>query len=255
MKILVAVKRVLDANVPVRIRADGLDVETSGARMSINPFDEVALEEAVRLKERGSASEVVAVALGTAANQDILRHALALGADRAVQIEAPAGLQPLGVAKLLQAVVARETPDLVLIGKQAVDDDAGQEGQMLAALLGWPQATFVSALQIENQALQAVREVDGGTETLALPLPAVVTADLRLNEPRFIKLPSLMLARKKPIETLSADELGVDLAPRLTVTALSEPPARGAGRLVADAAELVECLQIEGRRLEIKELS
>ena len=255
MKILVAVKRVMDANVPVHVRSDGLEVETQGARMGINPFDEVALEEAVRLKERGIASEIVAVALGDAAAQDILRHALALGADRALLVNTPTSLQPLGVAKLLQAVVRREGPELVLIGKQAIDDDAGQEGQMLAALLGWPQATFVSSLQIEGQELQAVREIEGGTETLAMRLPAVVTADLRLNDPRFIKLPNLMQARKKPIETLMADELGVDYASRLVVERLSEPPARAPGRRVANVADLVECLQAEGRRLEIRELS
>jgi len=254
MKILVAVKRVMDANVPVHIRPDGLEVETQGARMGINPFDEVALEEAVRLKERGIASEIVAVALGDAAAQDVLRHALALGADRALLVNTQASLQPLGVAKLLQAVVMREGPELVLIGKQAIDDDAGQEGQMLAALLGWPQATFVSFLQIEGRELQAVRETEGGTETLVMHLPAVVTADLRLNDPRFIKLPNLMQARKKPIETLTADELGVDYTSRLVVERLSEPPVRAAGRRVANVAELVECLQAEGRRLEIREL-
>ena len=255
MKILVAVKRVMDANVPVHIRPDGLEVETKGARMGINPFDEVALEEAVRLKERGIASEIVAVALGDAAAQDVLRHALALGADRALLVNTQTSLQPLGIAKLLQAVVMREGPELVLIGKQAIDDDAGQEGQMLAALLGWPQATFVSFLQIEGRELRAVRETEGGTETLEMRLPAVVTADLRLNDPRFIKLPNLMQARKKPIATLTADELGVDHTSRLVVERLSEPPARAAGRRVANVAELLECLQAEGRRLEIRELS
>jgi electron transfer flavoprotein beta subunit len=197
MKILVAVKRVVDYNIKVRIKADGSNVDIDGVKMGINPFDENAVEEAIRLKEQGIATEVVVVSIGTAANQDVLRHSLAMGADRAILVETDADLQPLAVAKLLKAVVTREQPDLVILGKQAIDDDAGQAGQMLAALLDYPQGTFASALQFEGNEVVVTREVDGGTETLALALPAVITADLRLNDPRFVKLPNLMMARKK----------------------------------------------------------
>lgn len=243
MKILAAVKRVVDYNIKVRIKPDGSDVDIDGLKMSVNPFDENAIEEALRLKEQGKASEVVAVSLGTTANQDVLRHALAMGVDRALLVESTATLQPLGVAKLLKAVVEREQPDLIILGKQAIDDDAGQVGQMLAALLDYPQGTFISALNIEGGEAIVTREVDGGTEELALAMPAVVTADLRLNDPRFVKLPSLMLARKKPIETLSAAELGVEFGARLKLLQVTEPPARKPGIKVGSVAELLKKLR------------
>ena len=245
MKILVAVKRVVDYNIKVRIKPDGSDVDIDGVKMSVNPFDENAIEEALRLKERGVATEVVAVSFGTAANQDVLRHALAMGADRAILVENEAILQPLAVAKLLKTIVSREQPDLVLLGKQAVDDDAGQTGQMLAALLDYPQATFASALTVSENEIVVTREVDGGTETLALNLPAVITADLRLNEPRFVKLPNLMLARKKTIETISSAELGVDAAPRIKLLKVAEPPARKTGIMVGSITELLDKLRID----------
>lgn len=243
MKILVAVKRVVDYNIKVRIKADGSDVDIAGVKMGINPFDENALEEALRLKEKGIATEVVAVSIGASANQDVLRHALAMGADRAILIESNADLQPLAVAKLLKAMVTREQPSLILLGKQAIDDDAGQTGQMLAALLNYPQGTFASALQIEGGEAIVIREVDGGTETLALALPAVITADLRLNAPRFVKLPNLMMARKKPIETINAAELGVNLDARLKLIQVSEPAARKAGIKVNSVEELLKKLR------------
>jgi electron transfer flavoprotein beta subunit len=243
MKILVAVKRVVDYNIKVRIKPDGSDVDIDGVKMSVNPFDENAIEEALRLKEQGKASEVVAVSLGTAANQDVLRHALAMGVDRAILVESAADLQPLGVAKLLKAVMEREQPDLIILGKQAIDDDAGQAGQMLAALLNYPQGTFISAIDIESGEAVVTREVDGGTEKLALALPAVVTADLRLNEPRFVKLPNLMMARKKPIETLNAAELASNIEPRLKLLQVSEPPARKPGIKVGSVAELLTKLR------------
>ena len=243
MKILVAVKRVVDYNIKVRIKPDGSDVDIEGVKMGINPFDENALEEALRLKEKGIATEVVAVSLGTSASQDVLRHSLAMGADRAILIEAGADLQPLAVAKLLKSIVAREQPDLIVLGKQAIDDDAGQTGQMLAALLDYPQGTFASALQIEGDEILVTREVDGGTETLALALPAVITADLRLNEPRFVKLPNLMMARKKPIETINATEFGVNLDARLKLIQVSEPAVRIAGIKVGSVEELLNKLR------------
>ncbi|OAJ71980.1 EtfB protein [Methylobacillus sp. MM3] len=246
MKILVAVKRVVDHNIQVRIRPDGSDVDIAGVKMSINPFDENAVEEALRLKERGLAKEIVAVSFGTAANQDVLRHALAMGADRALLVETEAQLQPLGVAKLLKAVVEREQPDIVLLGKQAIDDDAGQAGQMLAALLGAGQGTFISSLNIEGDEAIVTREIDGGTEQIAVKLPAVLTADLRLNDPRFVKLPNLMMAKKKPIETLNAAELSTDTAPRLKQVKVSEPPARKPGVKVGSIEELIEKLHEEG---------
>lgn len=251
MKILVAVKRVVDYNIQVRIKPDGSDVDIGTVKMSINPFDENALEEALRLKEHGvdstgSAHEIVAVSFGTQANQDVLRHALAMGADRALLVESDAALQPLGVAKLLKAVVEREQPDLVILGKQAIDDDAGQTGQMLAALLGYGQGTFISSLSIENGEAVVTREIDGGTEQIAVKLPAVLTADLRLNDPRFVKLPNLMMARKKPIETLTAAEQNADTAPRLRQLKVAEPPSRKAGIKVGSVPELVEKLRAEG---------
>lgn len=246
MKILVAVKRVVDHNVQVRIHPDGSDVDIAGTKMSVNPFDENAIEEAIRLKEKGVATEIVAVTLGSAAHQDVLRHALAMGADRALLVETDAALQPLSVAKLLKAVTEREQPDIVLLGKQAIDDDAGQTGQMLAALLNAPQATFASAIDIVGNEAIVTREIEGGTEQIAVQLPAVLTADLRLNDPRFVKLPNLMMAKKKPIETLSAAGLGVDTASRLTQLKVSEPPARKAGIKVNSVQELVAKLNEEG---------
>ena len=243
MKILVAVKRVVDYNIKVRIKSDGSDVDIEGVKMGINPFDENALEEALRLKEKGIATEVVAVSLGTSANQDVLRHSLAMGADRAILIEAGTDLQPLAVAKLLKSIVTREQPNLIILGKQAIDDDAGQTGQMLAALLDYPQGTFASTLEIEGDDILVTREVDGGTETLALALPAVVTADLRLNEPRFVKLPNLMMARKKTIETTNASEFVVDIDARLKLIQVSEPAVRKAGIKVDSVEELLKKLR------------
>jgi electron transfer flavoprotein beta subunit len=243
MKILVVIKRVVDHNIKVRIKPDGSDVDIIGLKMSINPFDENAVEEAIRLKDKGVASEVVVVALGTAANQDVLRHSLAMGADRAVLIESEQDLQPLAVAKLLKPLILREQADLILIGKQAIDDDAGQTGQMLAALLDYPQATFASSIQVAENAIEVTREVDGGTETLGLTLPAVITTDLRLNEPRFVKLPNLMMARKKAIETVKAAELEVDTEPRLKLIKVAEPPARKPGVKVNSVQDLLAKLR------------
>lgn len=247
MKILVAIKRVVDSNVKVRVKPDGTGVDIVGVKMSVNPFDENAIEEALRLKERGQATEVVAVSLGTSACHDVLRHALGMGVDRAILVETDAQLQPLGVAKLLKAVVEREKPNLIMLGKQAIDDDAGQTGQMLAALLGVGQGTFASRLEVHDSEIHVTREVDGGTETLALRLPAVVTADLRLNEPRYVKLPNLMMAKKKPIENYKAAEMGVDISPHLTVRHVAHPPLRKAGIRVASVHELVEKLRSEAK--------
>jgi electron transfer flavoprotein beta subunit len=243
MKILVVIKRVVDHNIKVRIKPDGSDVDIIGLKMSINPFDENAVEEAIRLKDKGVTSEVVVVALGTVANQDVLRHSLAMGADRAVLIESEQDLQPLAVAKLLKPLALREQADLILIGKQAIDDDAGQTGQMLAALLDYPQATFASSIQVAENAIEVTREVDGGTETLGLTLPAVITTDLRLNEPRFVKLPNLMMARKKVIETVKAAELEVDTEPRLKLIKVAEPPARKPGVKVNSVQDLLAKLR------------
>ncbi|MDO7598129.1 MAG: electron transfer flavoprotein subunit beta/FixA family protein [Pseudomonadota bacterium] len=243
MKILLAVKRVVDYNIKVRIKPDGSNVDIDGVKMGINPFDENAIEEALRLKEQGVATEIVAVSLGTSANQDVLRHSLAMGVDRAILLETDADLQPLRVAKLLKAIVTREQPDLIILGKQAIDDDAGQTGQMLAALLNYPQGTFASTLEVNVNEVKVTREVDGGTETIALALPAVITADLRLNDPRFVKLPNLMMARKKPIETINASELGIDLAPSLKLLQVNEPAARKVGIKVGSVKELLEKLR------------
>ncbi len=247
MKILVPVKRVVDYNIKVRVKSDGTGVETAGVKMSMNPFDEIAVEEAVRLKEKGIATEVVAVSLGIAACAETIRTALALGADRGILVQTDVDLEPLAVAKLLAAVVGREQPDLVIAGKQAIDDDMGATGQMLAALLGWPQATYASKLLVEGGGVTVTREVDGGMETVALPLPAVVTTDLRLNEPRYASLPNIMRARKKPIDTLTPADLGVDPAPRLTVLKVVDPPRRQAGRKVGSVAELVAKLRTEAK--------
>ncbi|HIC46912.1 MAG TPA: electron transfer flavoprotein subunit beta/FixA family protein [Methylophaga aminisulfidivorans] len=243
MKILVAIKRVVDYNIKVGIKADGSNVDIDGVKMSANPFDENAIEQAIRLKEQGKATEIVAVSIGSAANQDVLRHALAMGVDRAVLVEHEAEVQSLEVAKLLKVIVEQEQPDLIILGKQAVDDDAGQAGQMLAALLNYPQGTFASALDIEANKAIVTREVDGGTETLALQLPAVVTADLRLNDPRFVKLPNLMQARKKPIETLVAADLVSDLSARLSLLQVAEPPARKPGIKVDSVDALLQQLR------------
>jgi electron transfer flavoprotein beta subunit len=250
MKILVAVKRVVDYNIKVRVKADGSDVDIEGVKMSVNPFDENAIEEALRLKEQGIATEVIAISIGTAANQDVLRHALAMGADKAILIESTVKLQPLGVAKLLKTIVLREQADLIMLGKQAIDDDAGQTGQMLAALLDYPQGTFASAVNIEHGVINVTREIDGGTELVTLTLPAVVTADLRLNDPRFVKLPNLMMARKKPIETISATDLNVDTSSKLKQLQVSEPPTRKPGIKVNSVTELLSKLRThEGIRI------
>jgi electron transfer flavoprotein beta subunit len=247
MKILVPVKRVVDYNVKIRVKPDGSGVETANVKMSMNPFDEIAVEEAVRLKEKGRAAEIVAVSAGVAACQETIRTALAMGADRGILIETGAELQPLAVAKLLRALVARERPDLVLMGKQAIDDDMNATGQMLAALLGWAQGTFASRVELGDGRVTVTREIDGGLETVELRLPAVVTADLRLNEPRYASLPNIMKARKKTIETVSPAELGVDVTPRLTVLKVEEPPKRKAGVKVASVAELVHKLRTEAK--------
>ena len=245
MKILVAVKRVVDYNVKVRAKADGSGVETANVKMSMNPFDEIAVEEAVRLQEAGKAKEIVAVSLGVAACQDTIRTALAMGADCGILVETDAELQPLAVAKLLKAVVEKEKPDLVILGKQAIDDDANQTGQMLAALLGWAQGTFASKVEAGAGTVTVTREVDGGLETVALKLPAVVTTDLRLNEPRFVKLPNIMKAKKKPLDVFKPADLGVDVAPRLVTLKVQEPPKRQAGIKVDTVAALVDKLHKE----------
>ncbi|TVR60990.1 MAG: electron transfer flavoprotein subunit beta/FixA family protein [Candidatus Competibacteraceae bacterium] len=245
MKILVAVKRVVDYNVKVRAKADGSGVETANVKMSMNPFDEIAVEEAVRLQEAGKAKEIVAVSLGIAACQDTIRTALAMGADRGILVETDVELQPLAVAKLLKAVVDKEQPELIILGKQAIDDDANQTGQMLAALLGWPQGTFASKVEVSDGAVNVTREIDGGLETVALKLPAVVTSDLRLNEPRFVKLPNIMKAKKKPLDVLKPADLGVDVAPRIATLKVQEPPKRQAGIKVGSVAELMDKLHNE----------
>jgi electron transfer flavoprotein beta subunit len=247
MKVIVAVKRVVDYNVKIRVRADGSGVETANVKMSMNPFDEIAVEEAVRLREAGIASEVVAVSLGGAACQETLRTALAVGADRAVLVETDVDLQPLAVAKLLRAVVQREQAQLAILGKQAIDDDANQTGQMLAALLGWAQATNASKLSIAEGTARVTREIDGGLETLVAALPLVLTTDLRLNTPRYATLPNIMKAKKKPLEVLRPADLAVDPAPRLRTLDVSDPPKRSAGVMVKSVAELVEKLRNEAK--------
>ncbi|RCX32354.1 electron transfer flavoprotein subunit beta/FixA family protein [Thioalbus denitrificans] len=247
MKILVPVKRVVDYNVKVRVKADQSGVETANVKMSMNPFDEIAVEEAVRLKEAGKAGEVIVASLGPAQCQETLRTAMALGADRGLLVETDAELQPLAVAKLLKTLVEREQPGLVILGKQAIDDDSNQTGQMLAALLGWPQGTFASGVALGENGVEVTREVDGGLETLALDLPAVITTDLRLNEPRYAKLPEIMKAKRKPLDRLTPDELGVDIAPRLATLKVAEPPKRQGGTRVASVAELVDKLRNEAK--------
>ena len=247
MKALVAVKRVVDYNVKVRVKADGSDVDIGNVKMSMNPFDEIAVEEAVRLKEAGKVSEIVAVSLGEKKCEETLRTALAMGADRAVHVETDVKLEPLTVAKLLKAVADKENPQILLLGKQAIDDDANQVAQMLAALLNAAQGTFASKVQIEGEEALVTREIDGGEETVALKLPAVISADLRLNEPRFVKLPNIMAAKKKPLEKLSPADLAVDISPRLNTVKFAESKARQAGVKVADVAELVEKLKNEAK--------
>ena len=245
MKILVPVKRVIDANIRVRIKSDHSGIETTGVKLSMNPFCEIAVEEAVRLKESGKASEVIVISIGAGQCQDVIRTALAMGADRGVLIETALDLQPFGIAKLLQALVKRESPDLVVLGKQAIDDDNNQTGQMLAGLLNWPQGTFISDLKIDNEKIKVTREIDGGTETLSLNLPAVVTTDLRLNEPRYVKLPNMMKAKKAPLEVLAADTFNVDIVPKQTILKVEEPPLRKKGIKVASVAQLVDKLRHE----------
>jgi electron transfer flavoprotein beta subunit len=249
LKILVPVKRVVDYNVKVRVKGDGSGVDLGNVKMSMNPFDEIAVEEAVRLKEAGMATEVVAVSCGVAACQETLRTALAIGADRGILVETEAELQPLAVAKLLKAVCDREQPQLVVCGKQAIDDDANQVGQMLAALQGWAQATFASKVVVAGGQATVTREIDGGLETLAIPLPAVVSTDLRLNEPRYATLPNIMKAKKKPLDTFKPADLGVEVAPRLATLKVVEPAKRSAGVKVADVAELVAKLKNEAKVL------
>ena len=247
MKVLVPVKRVVDYNVKVRVKADGSGVDIANVKMSMNPFDEIAVEEATRLKEKGAATEVIAVSCGVTQCQETLRTAMAIGADRAILVDTAEELQPLAVAKLLKALVDKEQPQLVILGKQAIDDDCNQTGQMLAALLGWPQATFASKLVIEDGKAIVTREVDGGLETLSLSLPAIVTTDLRLNEPRYVTLPNIMKAKKKTLDVIKPDELGVDVTPRLKTIKVSEPPKRSAGVMVPDVATLVAKLKNEAK--------
>ncbi|WP_458095068.1 electron transfer flavoprotein subunit beta/FixA family protein [Roseomonas sp. WA12] len=247
MKLLVPVKRVVDYNVKVRVKPDGTGVETANVKMSMNPFDEIAVEEAVRLKEKGVATEIIAVSIGPAQAQEQIRTALAMGADRGILVEAEGTVEPIAVAKLLKALVEKEGPQLVIMGKQAIDDDMNATGQMLAALLGWGQGTFANKVEIADGAATVIREVDGGQETVKLTLPAIVTTDLRLNEPRYASLPNIMKARKKPIETVKPGDLGVDTAPRLKVLKVEEPPKRQAGVKVASAAELVSKLRNEAK--------
>ena len=247
MKVLVAVKRVIDYNVKIRVKPDKTGVETANVKMSMNPFDEIGVEEAVRLKESGAATEVVAVSMGPQACQETIRTALAMGADRGIHVQTEAELQPLAVAKLLKAIAGKEQPQLVILGKQAIDDDSNQTGQMLAALLGWPQGTFASKLKLESGKAVVTREIDGGLETVELKLPAVMTTDLRLNEPRYASLPNIMKAKKKPIEALTPEALGVDVAPRLVTLKVEEPQKRQGGKKVASVQELVDKLKTEAR--------
>ncbi|AKU12274.1 electron transfer flavoprotein, beta subunit [Azoarcus sp. CIB] len=247
MKVLVPVKRVVDYNVKVRVKADGTGVDIANVKMSMNPFDEIAVEEAVRLKEAGIATEVVAVSCGVAACQETIRAAMAIGADRGVLVESDAELQPLAVAKLLKALCDKEQPTVVICGKQAIDDDSNQTGQMLAALMGWPQATFASKVALGDGAATVTREIDGGLETLEIKLPAVITTDLRLNEPRYATLPNIMKAKKKPLDIVKPADLGVDVAPRLATLKVAEPPKRSAGVRVADVAQLVDKLKNEAK--------
>lgn len=247
MKVLVAVKLVIDANVKVRVRADGSGVETAGLKLSMNPFCEIAVEQAVRLKEQGAASEIVVVSVGAAAVQETLRTALALGADRAIHVRTDVEVQPLAVAKALARIVGDEAPGLVLVGKQAIDDDCNQTGQMLAALLGWPQGTFASKIVLSEGGIEVTREIDGGLETVALALPAIVTADLRLNVPRYASLPNIMKAKKKPLAVVTPEDLGVDVTPRIVTLRVAEPKPRAGGVILPDVAALLERLRNEAK--------
>ena len=247
MKVLVGVKRVVDPNIKVRVKSDGSGVDVANLKMAMNPFCEIAVEQAVRMKEAGSVTEIVAVSIGVAQCQETLRTALAMGADRAILVETDQDVQPLAVAKIFKALCEKEKPGLVIMGKQAVDDDCNQSGQMLAALLGWPQATFISKIEISGESAQITREIDGGLERISTKLPLVVTTDLRLNEPRYVTLPNIMKAKKKPLENVKPADLGVDVAPRLATVKVSEPPQRSAGVKVADVAELVNKLKNEVR--------
>ncbi len=247
MKVLVAIKRVVDPNIKVRVKTDGTGVETANVKMAMNPFCEIAVEQAVRMKEAGTVTEIVVVSIGVPQCQETLRTALAMGADRAILVEVATEVQPLAVAKLLKALVDREQPGLVLMGKQAIDDDCNQSGQMLAGLLGWPQATFISKIEVAGDHADITREVDGGLENITVKMPAVVTADLRLNEPRYVTLPNIMKSKKKPLENIKPDALGVDVTPRLTTLKVEEPPKRGAGVKLADVAELVNKLKNEAK--------
>jgi electron transfer flavoprotein beta subunit len=246
MKILVPIKRVVDYNVKIRVKSDGSGVETANVKMSMNPFDEIAVEEAIKLKEAGTATEVVVVSIGTDKNQEVIRAAMAMGADRGILIQTDIETQPLGVAKLLKKVVEAEAPKLVIMGKQAIDDDSNQTGQMLSALLGWSQATFASKITIKGEAAEVAREVDAGTEVINVKLPAVITSDLRLNQPRYAALPNIMKARSKPMDTKKPDDYGVDMTPRLKTIKVEEPKKRKGGVKVADVAELVAKLKAEG---------
>ncbi len=247
MKVLVPIKRVIDYNVKVRVKADNSGVELANVKMAMNPFDEIAVEQALRLKESGGADEVIVVSIGPSQNQETIRTGLAMGADRGIHIEASHDIEPLAVAKLLKEVVARENPGLVFVGKQAIDDDCNQTGQMLAALLGWAQGTFISGIEIGDDKATVIREVDGGLEHLEISMPAVVTVDLRLNEPRYASLPNIMKAKKKPLDSLTVEELGIDVSPRLTVVKIEEPEARSAGIKVTDVSELVNKLKNEAK--------
>jgi electron transfer flavoprotein beta subunit len=247
MKVLVPVKRVVDYNVKVRVKSDGSGVDIANVKMSMNPFDEIAVEEATRLKEAGKATEVVAVTCGVAQAQETLRTAMAIGADRGILVETGPEIEPLGVAKVLKALADKEQPQLIILGKQAIDDDSNQTGQMLAALLGWPQATFASKVVLEDGKVTVTREVDGGLETVALSLPAIVTTDLRLNEPRYVTLPNIMKAKKKPLENVKPADLGVDVTPRLKTVKVAEPAKRSAGVMVPDVATLVQKLRTEAK--------
>jgi len=247
MKVLVAVKRVVDYNVKIRVKADKTGVETANVKMSMNPFDEIAVEEAVRLKEAGTVTEVVAVSVGPQQCQETIRTALAMGADRGILVKTDDEIQPLGVAKIFKALVEKEAPGLVLMGKQAIDDDSNQTGQMLAGLMGWPQATFLSKVDLGADSATVTREVDGGLETISVKMPCVATVDLRLNTPRYASLPNIMKAKKKPIDMIEVADLGVDTAPRLTTVVVDEPPARQAGVMVPDVATLVDKLRNEAK--------
>lgn len=247
MKVLVAVKRVIDYNVKIRVKSDNTGVETANVKMSMNPFDEIAVEEAIRLKEAGKADEVVVVSMGEKKCQETIRTALAMGGDRGILVETDEDLQPLAVAKILKGIVEKENPDMIILGKQAIDDDNGQTGQMLAALLGWPQGTFASKVELGDGAVSVTREIDGGLQTVKLSLPAIVTSDLRLNEPRYAALPNIMKAKKKPLDTVSPADFGVDVTPRLKVLKVEEPAARSAGIKVDSVAQLVDKLKNEAK--------